>query len=53
MNLRACAGLRNSGQRSLEIALPGNLDESQAEAVFQNRLATIIQNEPGQTQMGK
>ena len=40
------AGLRNPGQRSLEIALTGNLTESQAEAVLQNQLEQIIQGEP-------
>ena len=37
-------GLRNPGQRSLEIALIGNLNESQAEAAFQNQLGKIIQS---------
>ncbi len=47
------AGLRNPGQRSLEIALTGDLDESRAKAAFQNQLPQIIQNEPGLTQVGK
>jgi exosortase len=37
------AGRRNPGQRSLEMALTGNLDESQAEAAFKNQLQKIIQ----------
>jgi len=37
------AGLRNPGQRSLEIALTGNLDAAQAEAAFQHQLQKIIQ----------
>ncbi len=36
------AGLRNPGQRSLEIALTGNLEAAQAEAAFQNQLQKII-----------
>lgn len=35
-------GLRNPGQRSLEIALGGDLNQAQAEAAFQNQLAKII-----------
>jgi hypothetical protein len=38
------AGLRNPGQRSLEIALTGNLDAAQAEAAFQDQLQKIIQH---------
>ena len=39
------AGLRNSGQRSLEIAVGGvNLNAAQAEAAFQNQLQKIIQS---------
>jgi exosortase len=38
------AGLRNPGQRSLEIALTGNLDAAQAEAAFQHQLQKIIQS---------
>jgi len=37
------AGRRNPGQRSLEIALTGNLEEPQAEAALQNQLQKIIQ----------
>jgi exosortase len=48
----ALQGLRNPGQRSLEIALAGNLDEAQAEAAFQNQLQTIIQSEPGNLPAG-
>ena len=40
------AGLRNPGQRSLEIAVTGNLNESQAAAAFQNQLQKIIQSQP-------
>ncbi len=40
------AGLRNPGQRSLEIALTGNLNEAQAAAAFQNQLQEIIQSAP-------
>jgi len=38
------AGLRNPGQRSLEIALTGNLNEFQAEAAFQTQLQKTIQS---------
>ena len=37
-------GLRNPGQRSLEIALTGELDATQAEATLQNELGKIIQS---------
>jgi hypothetical protein len=37
-------GLRNPGQRSLEIALTGDLDATQAEATLQNELGKIIQS---------
>jgi hypothetical protein len=36
-------GLRNPGQRSLEIAIAGNLDSTQAEAAFQKQLQKMIQ----------
>jgi hypothetical protein len=39
-------GLRNSGQRSLEIALTGNLDVTQAEAALQQQLRQIIHRRP-------
>jgi exosortase len=40
-------GLRNPGQRSLEITLAGDLDVTQAEAVFQNQIQSLIQYSPG------
>jgi exosortase len=40
------AGLRNPGQRSLEIALTGDLEATQAEAALQNQLQKIIQGAP-------
>lgn len=40
------AGLRNPGQRSLKIALTGNLNEAQARTAFQNQLQKIIEREP-------
>ena len=46
------AGLRNSGQRSLEIAVGGNLDAAQAEAAFQNQLQKIIQSGSGSVPAG-
>jgi hypothetical protein len=47
------AGLRNPGQRSLEMALSGNLDAAQAKATFQEELRQIVQIETGQTHLGK
>jgi len=38
------AGLRNPGQRSLEIAMTGAFDEAQAETLFKNELQKIIQS---------
>ena len=46
------AGLRNSGQRSLEIAVGGHLDAAQAEAAFQNQLQKIIQSGSGSVPAG-
>lgn len=40
------AGLRNPGQRSLEIALTGDLDATQAEAAFQSQFKKMIQSGP-------
>ena len=40
------AGLRNPGQRSLEIALTGNLEAPQAEAALQSQLEKIISSGP-------
>jgi len=37
-------GLRNPGQRSLEIALTGNLDATQAQAAFQKQLPKMIRS---------
>jgi exosortase len=37
-------GLRNPGQRSLELVLSGNLDRAQAEAAVQNLLPQIIRS---------
>jgi exosortase len=39
-------GLRNPGQRSLEIALTGNLEATQAEAALQSQLEKIISSGP-------
>jgi hypothetical protein len=39
-------GLRNPGQRSLELVLTGNLDRTQAEAAVQNLLPQIIRSGP-------
>ena len=39
-------GLRNPGQRSLELVLSGNLDRAQAEAAVQNLLPQIIRSAP-------
>ena len=39
-------GLRNPGQRSLELVLTGNLDIAQAEAAVQNLLPQIIRSGP-------
>ncbi|MEI7534098.1 MAG: exosortase/archaeosortase family protein [Verrucomicrobiae bacterium] len=39
-------GLRNPGQRSLELVLSGNLDRAQAEAAVQNLLPQIIRSGP-------
>jgi len=38
------AGLRNPGQRSLEIAMTGAFDEAQAETIFKNELQNIIRS---------
>jgi hypothetical protein len=38
-------GLRNPGQRSLEIALAGDLDAAQAKAILQNQLGRLIRSE--------
>ena len=40
-------GLRNPGQRSLEIALTGDLAATQAKAILQNQLGKLIRNEMG------
>ena len=39
-------GLRNPGQRSLELVLTGNLDVTQAEAAVQSLLPQIIRIDP-------
>jgi hypothetical protein len=46
------AGLRNPGQRSLEIAMTGVLDATQAEAAFRNQLQKIIQGRPANAPAG-
>ena len=44
------AGLRNPGQRSLEIALTGALDPAQAQAAFQRELPSLIRTAPPRPQ---
>jgi exosortase/archaeosortase family protein len=46
------AGLRNPGQRSLEIALTGNLDATQAETALQNQLKKTIESVPTSVPVG-
>ena len=45
-------GLRNPGQRSLEIALSGDLDASQAEAALQFQVQNIIHNDQASQPVG-